>query len=75
MLIVGCKEDECHYKQGSTIAGGRMAMLQSFLDLLGGERGRVQFARLGSLDRGKFPRLVDKMAKDVHALASLTRGN
>ncbi|HUV94120.1 MAG TPA: hydrogenase iron-sulfur subunit [Anaerolineae bacterium] len=75
VLIVGCKEDECHYKQGSTIAGGRMAMLQSFLDLLGVERGRVQFARLGSLDRGKFPRLVDKMAKDVHALASLTRGN
>jgi len=74
VLIVGCKEDECHYKQGSMIARGRLAMLQSLLELLGVERGRVQFARLGSLDRGKFPRLLDKMIENVHALGSLAKG-
>lgn len=75
MLIIGCKEDECHYKQGSTIAGGRLAILQSLMELLGVERGRVQFARLGSLDRGEFPRLLDEMTQKVHALGSLTSGD
>jgi len=75
VLIIGCKEDECHYQQGSTIAGGRTAMLQSLLELLGVERGRVQFARLGSLDRGKLPALLDEVLEQVHALGSLARSD
>ncbi len=74
VLVVGCAEDECHYKQGSEIGGGRLAMLQSLLELLGVERERVQFVRLGSLDRGEFPRLVDKVVEEVQSLGPLAWG-
>jgi len=72
VLIVGCKEDECHYKHGNALEKGRVVMLQNLLGLLGLERERVQFAWLGALDRGEFPRLVSQVKRDVQALGPLT---
>ncbi len=74
VLVVGCKEDECHYKHGNALEKGRVAMLQNLLELLGIERERAQFAWLGSLDRGKFPELVNKMVQDVQAMGPLSWG-
>jgi len=72
VLIVGCQEDQCHYKHGNALEKGRAAMLQNLLELLGIERERAQFAWLGSLDRGKFPELVNKLVQDVQALGPLS---
>jgi len=72
VLVVGCKENECHYKQGNALEQGRSVMMQNLLDLLGIERERVQFAWLGALDRGKFPELVSRVASDVQALGPLS---
>ena len=75
VLIIGCKEGECHYKKGNELQGGRSAMLGELLGMMGFEQGRVLFARLGSLDRGKFAELVDQVVKDAQALGPLAWGN
>jgi len=74
VLVVGCKEGECHYKQGNALEKARLVALQSLLDLLGIERERLQLAWLGSLDRGKFPELVSEMIGDVQTLGPLSWG-
>lgn len=67
VLVVGCKEDQCHYKHGNMLEKRRLVALRALLDLMGIERVRVQFAQLGSLDRGKLPRLVHEVAQDLQA--------
>ena len=68
VLIVGCDEDQCHYKHGNLIEKRRMAALRSLLDLLGVERQSVEFVRVGPLDRGKLPRLIDRIAEDLRSV-------
>jgi coenzyme F420-reducing hydrogenase delta subunit/heterodisulfide reductase subunit C len=70
VLIVGCKEDECHYKHGNTLEAGRLPLVMNLLDLLGIERERAQFARLGALERARFPELVEKLIHDVQTIGA-----
>jgi len=72
VLVVGCKEDECHYKHGNAIERGRTLLVQNLLSLLGIERERVQFAWLGALDRAKFPELVGQVSHAVQGLGPLS---
>ena len=62
VLVAGCKEDQCHYIHGNLLENRRMGALRSLLDLLGMEQERVRFVRLGMLDRGRLPRLIDEVA-------------
>ena len=73
VLVVGCKEEQCHYKHGNLLEKRRMGALRSLLGLLGVERQRVQFVRLGSLDRCKLPRLVSEFVQDLQALNDVVR--
>ena len=71
VLVVGCEEEQCHYKQGNLLEKRRMAALRSLLDLIGCEQGCVQFVRVGPMDRGKLPRLLDSVAKELDAAPEL----
>ena len=65
VLIVGCKREECHYVRGSCLEGNHQAMLAGLLEMLGIDRQRVRFARIGSLDRRKFERLVTETIRHI----------
>jgi coenzyme F420-reducing hydrogenase delta subunit/heterodisulfide reductase subunit C len=58
VLMVGCKDDECHYRHGSQLHANRQVALGSLLELMGVEPQRVRFARMGSLDRRGLERLL-----------------
>ena len=75
VLVVGCREDECHYKHGNDLEQGRSQMLHGLLELLGLEPERVQFAWLGALDRGCFPELLHELVADAQALGPLNWGD
>lgn len=74
LLVVGCQEDECHYKHGNRLEKTRARQVQGLLELLGVEPERVQFAWLGSLDRGRFPALVEQSLARARALGPLPWG-
>lgn len=61
VLVVGCKPGECHYIQGNKVERARLAMTRNFLDLLGLEEQRIQFAWMPTESRGALPALVEQM--------------
>jgi coenzyme F420-reducing hydrogenase delta subunit/heterodisulfide reductase subunit C len=68
VLVIGCQEGECHYKEGNLLEKGRLTMMKNLLDFVGIEDDRVQFAWIGSSERGRLPQLVDRMIARVGAL-------
>ncbi|MCD6519529.1 MAG: hydrogenase iron-sulfur subunit [Anaerolineae bacterium] len=67
VLVVGCKEGECHYQRGTYLGRSKVALLEQMLEQLGIAKSRVRFAESGSLDRFLFPRLVREMVEEIKA--------
>jgi coenzyme F420-reducing hydrogenase delta subunit/formate hydrogenlyase subunit 6/NADH:ubiquinone oxidoreductase subunit I len=74
VLVIGCQPGECHYMRGTYISQGRTSLLEEVLAQMGVVDGRVRFARIGSADRGKLPRLVEEMRASVRDLEALRSG-
>lgn len=70
VLVVGCHPGDCHYKEGNYLGRRKFATLKSFLEYLGIGEGRVQFAWVSPVERGKFPGLVKELIEDVKRLGA-----
>jgi coenzyme F420-reducing hydrogenase delta subunit len=68
ILVVGCEPGRCHYKEGNYLGRRKFAVLKNFLEYVGLEEKRVQFAWLSETDRGKLPVLVEDLLHDVRSL-------
>jgi coenzyme F420-reducing hydrogenase delta subunit/heterodisulfide reductase subunit C len=69
VLVAGCEPGQCHYKQGTYIAQGKMLLLQQVFDQMSLDRSQVRFAQIGTEERGRFPALVENMLADLRARA------
>jgi heterodisulfide reductase subunit C/coenzyme F420-reducing hydrogenase delta subunit len=67
VLVVGCKEGECHYQRGTYLGRGKVALLEQILDQMSIPRSRVRFAELSALDRGALPGLVRRLSDEIAA--------
>lgn len=65
VLVVGCKEGECHYQRGTYLGRGKTALLREILEAVGIAPARVQFAELGALDRFALPGLISRMSEEI----------
>ncbi|MHB1296205.1 MAG: hydrogenase iron-sulfur subunit [Anaerolineae bacterium] len=65
VLVVGCKEGECHYQRGTYLGRGKTALLGEVLAALGVAPARVGFAELGALDRYALPGLIARMSEAI----------
>ena len=70
VLVAGCHPGDCHYKRGNSLAEHRMAILQTVLEMMGGN-GRVRFAHLSTAERGRLPQLIDEMIRQVRTLGPM----
>jgi F420-non-reducing hydrogenase iron-sulfur subunit len=68
ILVVGCEPGHCHYKEGNYLGRRKFATLKSFLEYVGLEGNRVQFAWMGETDRGRLQAVVESLLGDVRAL-------
>lgn len=71
VLVIGCRPGECHYQQGNLVEQARLTLTRNFLDLLGLEAQRVQFAWMPTQSRGELSRLLEQMQADLAQLAPL----
>jgi coenzyme F420-reducing hydrogenase delta subunit len=71
ILVVGCEPGHCHYKEGNYLGRRKFATLKSFLQYVGLDEKRVQFAWLGETDRGTMRSLVDSLLSDARALGPM----
>jgi len=70
VLVAGCQPGQCHYKQGTRIAQGRMHVLQQMFGQMGLDTQRVRFVQIGTDERGRLPALVVGMVADMKTQAS-----
>jgi len=68
VLVVGCEPGDCHYKEGNYLARRKLTTLKGFLEYVGLEQERVQFAWISDADRGRFQQVVDSIVEDVSTL-------
>jgi len=73
VLVSGCHPGDCHYISGNYVARRKFAILNSLLEYLGIEKGRVQFAWVSAAEGKRFAELVQKATEDVRALGPATR--
>jgi heterodisulfide reductase subunit C/coenzyme F420-reducing hydrogenase delta subunit len=67
VLVVGCKEGECHYRRGTYLGRSKLALLGEMLAEMGLSPSRVRFAELGTLDRFVLPHLIQGFSEDIVA--------
>lgn len=67
VLVVGCSEGECHYRRGTYLGRGKLALLEEILEQMGLSKVRVHFAESNSLDRSLLPQLIEEMSERIMA--------
>jgi coenzyme F420-reducing hydrogenase delta subunit len=70
VLVAGCEPGQCHYKQGTRIAQGRMHILQQMFGQIGLGTDRVRFVQIGTDERGRLPDLVMGIVADMKTRVS-----
>jgi F420-non-reducing hydrogenase iron-sulfur subunit len=73
VLVSGCHPGDCHYISGNYVARRKFAILSNFLEYLGIEKGRVQFAWVSAAEGKRFAELVQKVTENVRALGPAKR--
>jgi heterodisulfide reductase subunit C/coenzyme F420-reducing hydrogenase delta subunit len=73
VLVAGCEPGECHYKQGTYIAQGKLDVLRTMFGQMGLPADRVRFAQIGTLERGRLPELIRQTAADLKTRVPLAR--
>ncbi len=69
VLVVGCREGECHYQRGTYQGRGKVALVEVMLGQMGLPHGRVHFVELGALDRYALQGLIAHLAAQIESLA------
>jgi len=73
VLVSGCHPGDCHYIRGNYIARRRFATLNSILEFVGVEKGRVQFTWVSASEGERFSQVIKDVTEDVKALGPAKR--
>ncbi|MEZ0328793.1 MAG: hydrogenase iron-sulfur subunit [Dissulfuribacterales bacterium] len=72
VLVSGCHPGDCHYISGNLHARRRFSVLKNFLEFLGIESGRLNFAWVSASEGEQFASLVKEVTERVRALGPAT---
>lgn len=72
VLVSGCHPGDCHYISGNFFARRKFALLKKFLEYIGIEPERVQFAWVSAAEGARFAKIVEKVTNDIKKLGPLT---
>lgn len=67
VLVVGCKEGECHYQRGTYLGRSKVALLEQLMTQMGLPQTRVRFVEIGALDRFVLAGLLESMSDEIRA--------
>lgn len=68
VLVSGCHPGDCHYISGNFVARRKFALIQSLLEHVGLEEGRVNFSWVSAAEGGRFAEVVKGVTERVTAL-------
>ena len=73
VMIAGCLEGQCHYREGNLNALDRVKFVQSLLDSVGVEPERARMFTMSAGEPTKFVAAVKEMDRTIRALPPLAR--
>lgn len=73
VLVSGCHPGDCHYLSGNYTARRKFAILNSLLEYLGIEKGRVRFAWVSAAEGKRFAELIKETTEKVRVLGPAKR--
>jgi F420-non-reducing hydrogenase iron-sulfur subunit len=68
VIIAGCEEGSCHFKEGNLIAKRRVNYTRNLLAESGLEMERLRMVNVSSADAPKFAKVMREMAETVKTL-------
>jgi len=73
VLVAGCHPGDCHYISGNYIARRKFAIIKNFLEYIGIEKDRVQFAWISATEGAKFAQVVKEVTGKVKRLGPIRK--
>ncbi|MEW6002814.1 MAG: hydrogenase iron-sulfur subunit [Nitrospirota bacterium] len=71
VLVLGCHQGECHYKEGNYQALKKLTLLRNMLGEFGIEKERLRFHWVSASEGDKFVEVVSQMVSDLKKLGPL----
>jgi len=68
VLVSGCHPGDCHYITGNYHARRKFSMINSLLQYVGIEKGRVHFSWVSASEGGKFAEVIKQVTEDIKKL-------
>ncbi len=68
VLVSGCHPGDCHYITGNYHARRKFAIINSLLQYVGIEPGRIHFSWVSASEGGKFAEVIRTVTEDVKKL-------
>ena len=71
ILVAGCEEGGCHFKEGNLIAKRRVNYTRDILSESGIEKERLRMVNIGAADARPFAQIVQDMVETVRKLGPI----
>ena len=68
VIVAGCEEGSCHFKEGNLIAKRRVAYTRNLLSESGLEAERLRMVNIGAADARPFAEIIKDMVETVREL-------
>ena len=68
ILVAGCEEGSCHFKEGNLIAKSRVNHTRDLLSESGLEMERLRMVNIGAADARPFAKIIQHMVETVRKL-------
>ncbi len=68
IIVAGCEEGSCHFKEGNLIAKRRVNYTGNLLAEIGLERERLRMVNIGAADARQFTDIIKDIVETVRKL-------
>lgn len=68
VYVAGCLEGDCHFKNGNTRAGKRVAYVQKYLEEIGIEPERLKMVRMSAGMGERFAQVATEITEEIRKL-------
>ena len=75
VIVAGCEEGSCHFKEGNLVAKRRVNYTRRLLDEMGVEHERIRMVNVSAASSVRFTEIVKDMADTIRKLGPFKRSN
>jgi F420-non-reducing hydrogenase iron-sulfur subunit len=68
VLVAGCEEGSCHFKEGNLVAKRRVSYARALMSESGLEKERLRMINIGAADARLFAEIMRDMLQTIHKL-------